>query len=107
MGGNGATQSTTENTDVSTKPRHRPRDGYFWQLLILRIPMAVFAVVIIVYLKRYVHKWQGVVRPSTENMGTNSDGKDALGQSGLPLGMVSGPLSGCLNYIITCTGTRG
>lgn len=87
MGAN-TTSPTTETTDVLTKPRQRRRDGYFWQLLILRILMAFFAIAIIAYLVHYVRKWQGAIRRQ-EEADLNPTRKDALGQSGLPLSMVS------------------
>ncbi|KAG6354510.1 hypothetical protein INS49_004527 [Diaporthe citri] len=61
MGG-GATSPRGENTDISSKPRRRRRDGYFWQLIVLRIPAAVFAVAVIAYLVHYIRKWQGAIR---------------------------------------------
>lgn len=86
MGGN-ATPSVTATTDISTKPRQRRRNGYFWQLITLRIPVAVFAIPLIVYLVNYVHRWQGAIRKPEEAV-LNPTKKDALGQSALPLSMV-------------------
>lgn len=87
MGGN-TTSPTTETTDVSTKPRQRRRDGYFWQLVILRIPTAVFAITLFVYVGRYIHKWQGALRQPEDAEYSNPTRKDALEQSGLALSMV-------------------
>lgn len=90
MGGN-ATASRAEDTDVSSKPRHRLRDGYFWQLLILRIPVAFFAIAVIAYLAQYVRKWQGAIRRPEDADNPLVTRKDALGQSGLALSMVRCP----------------
>lgn len=91
MGGNAGAPATV-TTDISTRPRQRRRDGYFWQLIILRIPVAVFAIALIAYLVNYVHKWQGAIR-RPEDADLNPTRKDALGQSALPLGMVRNPFS--------------
>jgi hypothetical protein len=88
MGDDSAPPTTEPTEDVSTNPRRRPRDGFFWQLIILRIPMAVFAIAIIAYLARYINKWQGVTRPSPDGHPASDTPKDAVGQSGLALGMV-------------------
>ncbi|KAL1853178.1 hypothetical protein Daus18300_011917 [Diaporthe australafricana] len=88
MGGDGIS-SRPENTDISSKPRRRRNDGYFWQLIILRIPLAVFAVVIIAYLVHYMQKWQGAIRRPEDADDPNVTRKDAQGQSGLALGMAS------------------
>lgn len=88
MGGS-TTLPTAEATDVSTKPRQRRRgDFYFWQFLILRVPMAVYAIVLFVYLGRYIHKWQGALRQPEDAEYSNPTRKDALEQSGLALSMV-------------------
>lgn len=86
--GRNATQATTENTDVSSKPRRRQRDGYFWQLLILRIPVGFFAIAVIAYLVHYIHKWQGATRRPEDGDDPSVTRKDAQGQSGLALSMV-------------------
>lgn len=88
MGGE-TISSRAESTDVSSKPRRRRNDGYFWQLIILRIPVAVFAVVIIAYLVHYMKKWQGAIRRPEDAGDPNATRKDAQGQSGLALSMVS------------------
>lgn len=93
MGGTKAA-SRVENTDISSKPRRRRRDGYFWQLVVLRIPVAFFAVAVIVYLVHYVHKWQGAVRRPEDADDPSVTRKDAQGQSGLAFSIVR-PTSSC------------
>lgn len=88
MMGGSATASRAENTDVSSKPRRRRRDGYFWQLIVLRIPVAFFAVAVIAYLVHYVRKWQGAIRRPEDVDNPFVTRKDAQGQSGLALSMV-------------------
>ncbi|KAI7776229.1 hypothetical protein LA080_005675 [Diaporthe eres] len=88
MGGS-ATASRVENADISSKPRRRRRDGYFWQLIVLRIPVAFFAVGVIAYLVHYVQKWQGAIRRPEDADDPLVTRKDALGQSGLALSMAS------------------
>lgn len=88
MGRTATTSATETNTGVSSKPRHRRRDGYFWQLIVLRIPVAVFAVAIIAYLVHYINRWQGAVRRPEDAGDPLVTRKDAQGQSGLALGMV-------------------
>lgn len=88
MGGNATASPRAENTDISSKPRRRQRDGYFWQLVVLRIPVAFFAVAVIAYLVHYISKWQGAIRKPEEADIPNVTRKDARGQSGLAFGMV-------------------
>lgn len=88
MMGGSATASRVENADISSKPRRRRRDGYFWQLIVLRIPVAFFAVALIAYLVHYIHKWQGAIRRPEDADDPLVTRKDALGQSGLALSMV-------------------
>ncbi|KAG8164559.1 hypothetical protein KVR01_006477 [Diaporthe batatas] len=90
MGGvdGNANSPATETTDVSNKPRQRRRDGYFWQLIVLRIPVAAFGIALIAYLVHYVRTWQGATRvPEDED--PNATKKDALGQSALALSMAA------------------
>lgn len=87
MGGN-STASRAEHTDISSKPRRRRRDGYFWQLIVLRIPVAFFALAVIAYLVHYVHKWQGAIRRPEDADVPSVTRKDALGQSGLAFSVV-------------------
>lgn len=88
MGGNATASPRAENTDISSKPRRRQRDGYFWQLIVLRVPVAFFAVAIIVYLVNYISKWQGAIRRPEDAETPYVTRKDARGQSGLAFGMV-------------------
>lgn len=88
MGGNATASSRADNTDISSKPRRRQRDGYFWQLIVLRIPVAFFAIAIIAYLVHYISKWQGAIRRPEDADDPLVTRKDARGQSGLAFGMV-------------------
>lgn len=88
MGGD-AIPSTEENMDILSKPRRRRQDPYFWQLIVLRIPLAIFAVAIIAYLTHYIRRWQGAIRRPEDADDPYVTRKDAASQSGLALGMVS------------------
>lgn len=98
MGRTATTSSAAETTGVSSRPRHRRRDGYFWQLIVLRIPVAVFAVAVIAYLVHYIDRWQGAVRRPEDASDPSATRKDARGQSGLALGMVRTYRSVSLEY---------
>lgn len=50
--------------------------------------MAVYAIVLFVYIGRYIHKWQGALRQPEDAEYSNPTRKDALEQSGLALSMV-------------------
>lgn len=86
--GEDAIPLTVENTDVSSKPRRRRQQGYFWQLIVLRIPLAIFALGIIAFLVHYIRRWQGAIRRPEDADDPYVTRKDALSQSGLALGMV-------------------
>lgn len=73
--------------------------------------MAVYAITLMVYLGRYVHKWQGALRQPEDAEQSNPTRKDALEQSGLALSMVRKkfpPLFACIiRIILMCLSAQG